>query len=86
METVQSNTNSFNISDLTEEEQALLRTIQETKQQLLFEIQELKKEIEDVTNELVGMDLGDENKPDPKAKQARQISIGRKKFNMDPKK
>lgn len=78
--------NNFNISDLTEEEQALLRTIQEKKQQLLFEIEELKKEIEDVTNELVGMDMGDESKPDPKAKQARQISIGRKKFNMDPKK
>ncbi|RUS89724.1 hypothetical protein EGW08_002542 [Elysia chlorotica] len=85
METVQ-NTNSFNISDLTEEEQALLVTIQQTKQQLLLEIQELKREIEDVTNELVGMDMGDENKPDPKAKQARHISIGRKKFNMDPKK
>ncbi|BFZ03664.1 hypothetical protein BsWGS_06704 [Bradybaena similaris] len=75
--------NSFNINDLTEEEKELLRSIQEKKKQLLLEIQELKREIEDVTNELEGMDMGDESKPDPKAK---QVSIGRKKFNMDPKK
>ncbi|XP_076458331.1 cytohesin-1-like isoform X1 [Babylonia areolata] len=73
----------FNIEDLTPEEQQLLHSIQEKKKQLLFEIQELRREIEDVTNELESMDFGDESKPDPKAK---EISIGRKKFNMDPKK
>ncbi|KAK7112061.1 cytohesin-1-like isoform X2 [Littorina saxatilis] len=74
---------SVNLDDLTHDEQTLLRGIQEKKKQLLFEIEELKREIEDVTNELVTMDFGDEHKPDPKAK---EISIGRKKFNMDPKK
>ncbi|KAK0048462.1 cytohesin-1 [Biomphalaria pfeifferi] len=76
-------TGTFNLNDLTDEEKQLLQSIKEKKKQLLLEIQELKKEIEDVTNELEGIDMADENKPDPKAK---QISIGRKKFNMDPKK
>ncbi|BFZ18128.1 hypothetical protein BsWGS_21168 [Bradybaena similaris] len=75
--------NNFSLSDLTAEEQQLLWSIQERKKQLILEIQELKKEIEDVTNELEGLDLVEDSKPDPKAK---QISVGRKKFNMDPKK
>ncbi|CAG5116323.1 unnamed protein product, partial [Candidula unifasciata] len=58
MEQIQGN--NFNINDLTEEEKELLRSIQEKKKQLLLEIQELKREIEDVTNELEGMDIGDE--------------------------
>ncbi|XP_076454326.1 cytohesin-3-like isoform X2 [Babylonia areolata] len=73
----------FSLDDLTEEEQELLHRIQEKKAQLVYEIQELKKEIEDITVELEGIDISDEIKPDPKRK---EISIGRKKFNMDPKK
>jgi len=76
--------NSFNISDLTDEEQQLLKSIQEKKEQLLLEIQDLKREIDEVTNDLDSLDVGDENnKKDSKTK---QISMGRKKFNMDPKK
>ncbi|XP_067673360.1 cytohesin-1-like isoform X1 [Haliotis asinina] len=73
----------FSLEDLTPEEQQLLSSIREKKRQLLEEIQELKKEIDDVTTELEGIDMVEEYKPDPKTK---QISIGKKKFNMDPKK
>ncbi|ESP04051.1 hypothetical protein LOTGIDRAFT_156661 [Lottia gigantea] len=73
----------FNEEDLPSNERTLLNSIRDKKKQLIDEIQELRREIEEVTSELEAMDIEDENKPDPKAK---QISIGKKKFNMDPKK
>ncbi|CAH1794414.1 unnamed protein product [Owenia fusiformis] len=72
----------FSVSDLTLEEQELLEDIRRRKLQLLEEIQQLKDEILEVTGEIDGMDVSSE-KNNPKTK---QMSIGRKKFNMDPKK
>ncbi|XP_060560232.1 cytohesin-1-like isoform X3 [Ruditapes philippinarum] len=74
-----------NIFDnLTSDEKLLLDQIRERKVQLLQEIQQLKDEIAEVTNEMEQMDDGsEESKNNPKTK---QISIGKKKFNMDPKK
>lgn len=53
------------------------------KLQLIQEIQQLRDEIAEVTAEMETMDISDESKNNPKTK---QLSIGRKKFNMDPKK
>jgi len=74
--------NVFSYSDLTAQEQELLADIRKRKTQLIQDIQQLKDEIAEVTAELESMDLSKE-KANPKAK---QMSIGRKKFNMDPKK
>ncbi|XP_050394134.1 cytohesin-1 isoform X1 [Patella vulgata] len=73
----------FNVEELPSNDRTLLYSIRDKKRQLIDEIQELRREIEEVTSELEAMDIEDDNKPDPKAK---QISIGKKKFNMDPKK
>ncbi|XP_019641930.1 PREDICTED: cytohesin-1-like [Branchiostoma belcheri] len=71
------------VVDLTPEEKELLADIQRRKKQLLQEIQRLKDEIADVTAEMEQMDNPDDNSADSKTK---QMNIGRKKFNMDPKK
>ena len=73
---------TFDPSDLTDEERALLEDIRRHKVTLLDEIQQLKDEIAEVTAELESLDAPDERN-NPKTK---QMSIGRKKFNMDPKK
>lgn len=73
---------SFTMQDLTSEELALLEDIRRRKLQLLVEIQQLKDEIAEVTAEMETMDISEE-KHNPKSK---HLSIGRKKFNMDPKK
>ncbi len=73
---------AFDPADLTDAERELLEDIRRHKMQLLDEIQQLKDEIAEVTAELEGMDAPDERN-NPKTK---QMSIGRKKFNMDPKK
>jgi len=76
--------NTFDLADLTADEKKLLDSIRERKTQLLREIQQLKDEIAEVTNEMDQMDDGSEDsKNNPKTK---QMSIGKKKFNMDPKK
>lgn len=76
--------NTFDLADLTPDEKKLLESIRDRKQQLLLEIQQLKDEIAEVTNEMEAMDDGSEDsKNNPKTK---QMSIGKKKFNMDPKK
>ena len=72
----------FDPSDLADAERELLEDIRRHKVQLLDEIQQLKDEIAEVTAELESMDAPDERN-NPKTK---QMSIGRKKFNMDPKK
>ncbi|KAG1655914.1 Cytohesin-1 [Nymphon striatum] len=46
-------------------------------------IYQLKDEISEVTTEMESMEFREESKVNPKAK---QLSIGKKKFNMDPKK
>ncbi|XP_052685253.1 cytohesin-1-like isoform X1 [Crassostrea angulata] len=80
---METNTNTFDLSDLTLEEQQLLESIRERKQKLIKEIQELKDEIAEVSNEMETIEVSDESKNNPKNK---QMSIGKKKFNMDPKK
>ncbi|KAK3592669.1 hypothetical protein CHS0354_015971 [Potamilus streckersoni] len=76
--------NPFNIADLTIAEQELLANIRERKRKLIQEIQQLKDEIADVTSEMEEMDIPDDTgKNNPRTK---QMSIGKKKFNMDPKK
>ncbi|XP_018014315.1 cytohesin-1 isoform X3 [Hyalella azteca] len=48
-----------------------------------YSFQQLKDEMADVTAEMETLEGGDDGKNNPKSK---QMSIGRKKFNMDPKK
>lgn len=74
---------SFSEADLSPDEQELLKNIRGRKQQLELDIKRLKDEIAEVTAELESMDLPDDIKNNPKTK---QMSMGKKKFNMDPKK
>ncbi|GIY59471.1 hypothetical protein CEXT_635051 [Caerostris extrusa] len=69
-------------TDLTPEEQQLLSDIRRRKEELLREIQQLKDEITEVTAEMERLEAQDECKSNTKAK---QLSTGKKKFNMDPK-
>ncbi|XP_011173194.1 cytohesin-1 isoform X3 [Solenopsis invicta] len=77
----------FGTTELTPEQQKILLDIRRKKTELLREIQQLKDELGEVVAEMEAMEGGglttDETKPSNKAK---QTSIGRKKFNMDPKK
>lgn len=73
---------TFSTSDLSEDEQRLLEDIRKRKAELLHEIQQLKDEIAEVTAEMANMDITDE-KGNPKSK---LLTMGRKRFNMDPKK
>jgi len=82
MQTV-SSAEIFKVADLTPAEQQLLLEIRRRKTELLHEIQQLKDEIAEVTAEMESMDNGEESK---NAARAKQLSLGRKKFNMDPKK
>ncbi|XP_046643979.1 cytohesin-1-like isoform X2 [Daphnia pulicaria] len=69
---------------LTPAEQQLLVEIRRRKTELLNEIQQLKDEIAEVTAEMESLDnTGEDSK---NAARAKQLSLGRKKFNMDPKK
>ncbi|XP_011703802.1 PREDICTED: cytohesin-1 isoform X3 [Wasmannia auropunctata] len=77
----------FGTTKLTSEQEKILQDIRRKKTELLLEIQQLKDELGEVVAEMEAMEGGglttDETKPSNKAK---QTSIGRKKFNMDPKK
>ncbi|XP_044733078.1 cytohesin-1 isoform X2 [Chrysoperla carnea] len=74
---------TFNPADLTPEQQKMLIDIRRRKTELLLEIQQLKDELGEVVSEMESLDCSDESKHSNKAK---MMSIGRKKFNMDPKK
>ncbi|XP_046989261.1 cytohesin-1 isoform X2 [Schistocerca americana] len=74
---------TFNLTELTPEQQKMLIDIRRRKTELLLEIQQLKDALGEVVAEMENMDTADESKNNTKAK---QMSIGRKKFNMDPKK
>ncbi|XP_020711395.1 cytohesin-1 isoform X3 [Athalia rosae] len=77
----------FSTTELTPEQQKILIDIRRKKTELLLEIQQLKDELGEVVAEMEAMEGGglasDETKPSNKTK---QTTIGRKKFNMDPKK
>ncbi|KAM7295927.1 cytohesin-1 isoform X2 [Ixodes scapularis] len=78
-------TETFGTSDLTHEEQQLLAEIRQRKTELLREIQQLKDEIEEVTAEMERLEAQEDGGSRTSTK-AKQLSIGKKKFNMDPKK
>uniref|UniRef100_A0A8C3GMQ9 Cytohesin 1 n=1 Tax=Cairina moschata TaxID=8855 RepID=A0A8C3GMQ9_CAIMO len=70
-------------SDLTPEECQELENIRRRKQELLADIQRLKDEIAEVTNEIENLGSTEERK---NMQRNKQVAMGRKKFNMDPKK
>ncbi|XP_055382063.1 cytohesin-1 isoform X2 [Condylostylus longicornis] len=74
---------SFETPDLTPEQQRLLIELRRQKQELLLEIQQIKDELCEVVSEMETLDSQEGCKHSNKDK---QMSIGRKKFNMDPKK
>ncbi|KAI4873935.1 hypothetical protein NFI96_010853 [Prochilodus magdalenae] len=69
--------------DLTPEEKQELENIRRRKQELLEDIQRLKNEIAEVTNEIESLGSTEERK---NMQRNKQVAMGRKKFNMDPKK
>ncbi|XP_042082309.1 cytohesin-1a isoform X2 [Haplochromis burtoni] len=69
--------------DLTPEEQQELENIRRRKQELLEDIQRLKNEIAEVTSEIENLGSTEERK---NMQRNKQVAMGRKKFNMDPKK
>jgi cytohesin len=73
----------FNTGELTPEEQETLASIRRKKAILLLEIQQLNDELADVKAEIDTLEVFCDEKSNPKSK---HLSIGRKKFNMDPKK
>ncbi|XP_030885059.1 cytohesin-1 isoform X2 [Leptonychotes weddellii] len=70
-------------SDLTVEERQELENIRRRKQELLADIQRLKDEIAEVANEIENLGSTEERK---NMQRNKQVAMGRKKFNMDPKK
>lgn len=70
-------------SDLTAEERQELENIRRRKQELLADIQRLKEEIAEVANEIESLGSTEERK---NMQRNKQVAMGRKKFNMDPKK
>ncbi|CAG00220.1 unnamed protein product, partial [Tetraodon nigroviridis] len=69
--------------DLTPEEQQELENIRRRKQELLEDIQRLKDEIAEVKSEIENLGSTEERK---NMQRSKQVNMGRKKFNMDPKK
>ena len=65
--------------DLTPEEQQVLLNIRKRKEELLQEIYQLKEELSDVNTEIQAMDTEEGAK-------MKTLQMGKKKFNMDPKK
>ena len=65
--------------DLTEDEKKMLLTIRQRKIELLREISKLKDQLTDVNSEIDAMDSEEGAK-------VRNLQLGKKKFNMDPKK
>ncbi|KAG7280664.1 hypothetical protein CRUP_023283 [Coryphaenoides rupestris] len=70
-------------NDLSPEERRDLESIRRRKQELMQDIQRLKDEIAEVTCEIEDLGLTQERKSMQRNK---QMAMGRKKFNMDPKK
>uniref|UniRef100_A0A3Q3L1Y6 Cytohesin 1b n=1 Tax=Mastacembelus armatus TaxID=205130 RepID=A0A3Q3L1Y6_9TELE len=69
--------------DLSPEERQELESIRRRKQELMQDIQRLKDEIAEVTSEIENLGMSEERKSMQRNK---QMTMGRKKFNMDPKK
>nr|XP_032653210.1 formin-2-like [Chelonoidis abingdonii] len=69
--------------DLTPDERLELENIRRRKQELLVEIQRLRDELSEAMNEVEGLEVNEGSKT---LQRNRKIGMGRKKFNMDPKK
>ncbi|EDW12473.1 cytohesin-1 isoform X4 [Drosophila mojavensis] len=72
----------FSMPELTPEQQKLVIELRRKKQELLLEIQQIKDELCEVVSEMEALDVPE----DKHSNKDKQMSIGRKKFNMDPKK
>lgn len=68
---------------LSTEEKILLEEIRRRKAALLFDIQQLRDELSEIQSEMESLDMTMDDRNNPLSK---HHSIGRKKFNMDPKK
>ncbi|NXH55495.1 CYH2 protein, partial [Rhabdornis inornatus] len=60
-----------------------LESIRRRKQELLGEIQRLRAELSEAMGEVEGLEAGEGSKT---LQRNRKMGMGRKKFNMDPKK
>ncbi|GAB1292096.1 Cytohesin-2 [Apodemus speciosus] len=69
--------------DLTPEERMELENIRRRKQELLVEIQRLREELSEAMSEVEGLEASEGSKT---LQRNRKMAMGRKKFNMDPKK
>ena len=82
------------LTNLTPEEKKKLEEIRMKRSKLTYEIQKLKEEISCVKKEMNRLDHANDGNSginggpskDDIAQRAKQLSIGKKKFNMDPKK
>ncbi|XP_076329706.1 cytohesin-1-like isoform X2 [Tachypleus tridentatus] len=81
--TLKNQPEGFSSTDLTPEERQLLADIRQRKAELQSEIKQLQDEIAEVTAEMERLEAQEESKSNTKTK---ELSIGKKKFNMDPKK
>jgi len=70
--------------DLTPREKVILQGLQKRKEEVLREIQQINDEITEISKELEIMDQGDEGYQ--ASSKEKQITIGRKKFNINPHK
>ncbi|KAA0702827.1 Cytohesin-2 PH, SEC7 and coiled-coil domain-containing protein 2 [Triplophysa tibetana] len=71
-------------ADLSPEERSELEEIRRRKGALLLEIQRLKEELREAIIEVEGMESSTEGSKT--LQKSRHVAMGRKKFNMDPKK
>ncbi|KHJ41836.1 Sec7 domain protein [Trichuris suis] len=74
---------AFSAEDLTQDELELLAEIRKRKAELIEEIEQIRGELAEVQLEIEKLELMDEERVNSKAK---QMLIGKKKFNVDPKK
>ncbi|XP_065078655.1 cytohesin-1 isoform X2 [Ochlerotatus camptorhynchus] len=83
MSNISQHSESFPMPELTPEQQKLLIELRRKKQEILLEIQQINDELNEVESEMRAHENKEENKHSNKDK---QMALGRKKFNMDPKK
>ncbi|XP_072884893.1 cytohesin-2-like [Hemitrygon akajei] len=69
--------------DLTPDERLELESIRRRKLELMAEIQRLRDELKEAMFEVEGLEINEGSKT---LQRSKQMAMGRKKFNMDPKK
>lgn len=75
--------NAFSVTELSPQEQETLNEIKLKKARIIYEIEQLKSEICDIDSQISSLETFCDERSNPKSK---HLSIGSKKFNMDPKK